>query len=324
MLARLSHGIDQFFQRAVVERVFVPRKFEGQVERLHSAKVLLSSLPESELFPKPRDVTMRTLSEGRYRGMKTQTMAWDLNSLPAMELFRLAPKSSEPQAVLVGEGNRPLWVLVHGWLGGKRLMDEVFWPLKNLYKTHDFVLYRLPGHGPRSLPSYSVLPSFPSRNPVRNVLGLLAAVTELRELIAWLRRRGTERLGIAGSSLGVQVAALIATLDPVAERYVFDRPLANLSYPVKRNRDRETFEMARILDALGELYGVVSPMKRRSLVEPSRVDVLLGAVDEVVGLEEGQNLADHFGVQAQTFPTGHVLSIGREAVLAEIMRKLQV
>lgn len=324
MIGALSGSIDRFFQRTVVQSVFVPRKIEGQVERIHSAKVLLATLSEQELFPSPELATMRTLGEGRYRGMKTQTIGWELNQLPAMKLFRLAPKSGAPQATIFGEGARPVWILIHGWLGGGRLMDEVFWPLRSLYRTHDFVLYRLPGHGPRSVPTYSALPSFPSRNPVRNVLGLLAAVTELRELIDWLRKRGTTQLGVAGTSLGAQVAALLATLDPVAERFLFDRPLANLNDPLKRERLDETFEMARVLDALGELYQTVSPMKRPSRVKASQVDVLLGAADEVVGLDEGQNLAAHFGVQAQTFPSGHVLSVGREAVISGIMRKLQI
>jgi len=322
VIAAFSAKIDRFFQRTVVESVFVPRKVEGQVERIHSAKVLLSSLSETELFPAPDFPVMRELRQGRYRGMKTKTITWDMPKVPAGELFHLAPKSTPPQATLFGQGKRPVWILVHGWLGGSRFMDEVFWPLHAIHKTADLVLIRLPGHGPRSIPAYSVFPSFPSRNPVRNVLGLLTAVTEIRELIAWLRESGYERIGVAGTSLGVQVAALLATVDPCAERFLFDRPLANLSDPLKRQMHAETFELTRMLDALEDLYQPVSPLSRPSRVSPNQVDVLLGREDHVVGLDEGEALAAHFGVKAQTFPTGHVLSWGREAVVTDITRKL--
>jgi pimeloyl-ACP methyl ester carboxylesterase len=191
-----------------------------------------------------------------------------------------------------------------------------------LFKTHDVALIVLPGHGARSLPAYSPLPSFPSRNPIRNLLGLLTAVTETRQLIQWLRSRGYTELGVAGSSLGVQVVALLATVEPCAERYLFDRPLAELKDPLRRRARTETAEMTTLLDALVDFYRPVSPLCRPSRVAPHQVDVLLGREDRVAGLQEGEAFAKHFGVVAKTFPTGHVLSMGREAVVVELMRKL--
>jgi pimeloyl-ACP methyl ester carboxylesterase len=255
--------------------------------------------------------------------MKTQKFSWESPQLPAEDHFNLKAKSAPPCMTLFAQGERPLWILVHGWLGGSRLMDEVFWPLCDLYRTHDMALYTLPGHGPRSSPSYSLLPTFPSRNPLRNVLGLLAAVTELRQLTAALRAQGYRKIGIAGTSLGVQVVALLATVEDCAERYLFDRPLVELSDPVRRLSLQGTEEFAALAEALESFYRPIRPLCRRSCVEKDRIDVLLAEQDHVAGRSSGERLAQHFKVDPITFPTGHVWSLGREAVIVEIMRKLR-
>jgi hypothetical protein len=153
-------------------------------------------------------------------------------------------------------------------------------------------------------------------------LGLLSAVTDTRQLIDWLRTQNYTQIGVAGTSLGVQVAALLATVSPVADRFLFDRPLSQLSDPLRRCYQTESCELSQLLDALEACYRPVSPLQRPSRVTHERVDVLLGRQDRVVGHLEGAALARHFGAEAQTFPTGHVLSVGREAVIVELMRKL--
>jgi pimeloyl-ACP methyl ester carboxylesterase len=318
-----SAAVDRFFERVIVQRCFVPRRVEGHLERLTRAATVLSSLSEAALFPEPTQAVMHVLGQGRYRGMPTQTLTWEQPHVPASDAFGLTVQTTQPRATLFARGERPIWVLIHGWLGGSRLMDEVFWPLRSLYRTHDFVLVTLPGHGARRHPNLAALPSFPSRNPVRNVLGLLTAVTEARQVVAWLRERGYRDIGVAGSSLGVQVAALLATVGPVAERFLFDRPLVDLSDPLRRAHEVPPEGFRRLVEALRTYYARVSPLERPSRVPPDCVDVLLGLEDRVGGHSEGLALAEHFGVEPHTFPTGHVLSVGREAVIVELMRKLR-
>jgi pimeloyl-ACP methyl ester carboxylesterase len=318
----LSAAVDRFFERAIVQRCFVPRKVEGHIERLAQAAAVLGSLSDHELFPEPPKAAMRVLETGRYRGMPTQTLAWDLPHVPASDAFGLTVQTTHPRATLFARGGRPIWVLVHGWLGGSRLMDEVFWPLRRLYQTHDFVLITLPGHGARRRPNLAALPSFPSRNPVRNVLGLLTAVTETRQIVEWVRELGYRHIGVAGSSLGVQVAALLATVGPLADRFLFDRPLVDLSDPLRRAHELPSEDFRRLVEALRAYYARVSPLVRPSRVPSNCVDVLLGLEDHVGGHSEGLALASHFGVEPHTFPTGHVLSVGRGSVIVELMRKL--
>ncbi|MGC4063738.1 MAG: alpha/beta hydrolase [Polyangiaceae bacterium] len=263
-----SAAVDRFFERAIVQSCFVPRRVDGHIERLAQAAAILSSLSDAELFPEPSRAVMQVLDEGRYRGMPTQTLAWDLPYVPASDAFGLTVQTTRPRATLFARGGRPIWVLVHGWLGGSRLMDEVFWPLRSLYRTHDFVLVTLPGHGARRHPNLAALPSFPSRNPVRNVLGLLTAVTETRQVVAWLRELGYDEIGVAGSSLGVQVAALLATIGPLAERFLFDRPLVDLSDPLRRAHETPSDGFRRLVEALRTYYARVSPLERPSRVSP--------------------------------------------------------
>lgn len=321
--ANVSRFVDIVFQRAFVESRFLPRKIDGHLEWLTRAQATISTLDEQELFIEPPPVELRALGRGRYRGLPTQTFCWTQPALIAAERFGLTVNTKAPRMTLIGQNNRPIWVLVHGWLGGNRLMDEVFWPLRGLFKTHDVALISLPGHGARKSPASSFLPTFPSRNPIRNLLGLLTAVTETRQLVRWLRAHGYEDIGIAGTSLGVQVVALLATVENCAKRYLFDRPLAQLNEPLRRRAAAVgTAEMRRLDEALLDFYHPVSPLRRPSRVLSAQVDVVLGREDHVAGLEEGERLARHFGVAAQTFPTGHVLSLGREALVLAILSQL--
>jgi alkylation response protein AidB-like acyl-CoA dehydrogenase len=141
-------------------------------------------------------------------------------------------------------------------------------------------------------------------------------------LVAWLRGIGYERIGLAGTSLGVQVAALLATVDTSADRYLFDRPLADLVEPLQRRAPQESAEMRALLDALRDFYRPVSPFQRPSRVSSLAVDVVVGREDRVVGRKEAETLSRHFDVQARTYPCGHVLSLGRERLVVELMQKL--
>jgi hypothetical protein len=322
LAARASRFVDQVFQRAFVESRFLPRKIDGHLEWLSRAQATIASLDDRALFIEPPPAELRAIGHGRYRGLPTQTFSWNLPALIATERFGLGVNTKAPCMTLIGKRQRPIWVLVHGWLGGNRFMDEVFWPLRGLLKTHDVALLSLPGHGARKSPATRLVPTFPSRNPIRNLLGLLTAVTETRQLVAWLRGQGYEDIGIAGTSLGVQVVALLATVENCAKRYLFDRPLAQLNEPLRRRAAVGTAEMRRLEEALLDFYCPVSPLRRPSRVSSTQIDVLLGREDHVAGVEEGERLARHFGVIAQTFPTGHVLSLGREAMVLAILRQL--
>lgn len=322
MIGAFAGVVDTFFQRILVEPWFVPRSVEQQVSWLEDARARLLTLSPEELFVSLQSANLVVTEQGRYRGTKTQMLSWDTLSLPAYELFGLRPRTTAPRATLFGDGGRPLWILVHGWLGGSRFMDEIYWPLRPLLRTHDVALLILPGHGSRSVPRYSALPSFPCRNPIRNVLGLLTAVTELGQLLRWLKARGYGSIGVAGSSLGVQIAALGSTLEGDVSRWLFDRPLAELSSPLRRRVERDRPDLRGLLEALQGLYRPVNPLSCPSRISPHQVDVLLGREDRVAGRQEGEALARHFGVAPQTFPTGHVLSLGREAMVLQLLQKL--
>jgi len=200
---------------------------------------------------------------------------------------------------------------VHGWLGGNVAYDRRGWPFARLLESFDAVCFTLPGHGQRKHPLHKLLPTFPSRNPVANAIGLAMAVAELRQLVAWLRMQGYERIGIAGTSLGGHVASLYATSSADCERLLLDRPLVRMSEPLRRAATRGGIAHRQLLEHLEAIYAVVDPLRRELLLPRERIALLLGENDRISGLAAGEMLASHWRIDAEMFPGSHVIPWGR-------------
>jgi pimeloyl-ACP methyl ester carboxylesterase len=166
-------------------------------------------------------------------------------------------------------------------------------------------------------------PSFPTRNPLSNAVGLTLAVAELSQLVDWLRGIGYRRIGIAGTSLGGYVAALHATVTSDVDRVILDRPLVRMSEPLwriaRRSARSALDELPSLLDAI---YAPVSPFERSLRLPGERVDFLLGREDRIVGSDAAVALAARWGSRVEWFEGGHVLSLGRRPRLIEMMERL--
>ncbi len=327
-MQRWSGLVDALLSRCVVEPRFVARRPVERATRLSAMLRALPELTETAYFAAPPPLEPRSLTEGRYRGQPTKRLEWDMPVIAAAAGLGVGLRTMGARATLFtgvtahGSARRPLWILIHGWLGGAIARDRREWPFDAILARYDLVHVVLPGHGSRRVAAKGHLPGFPTRNPLANVLGLALATAELRQLIGWLRSVGYARIGIAGTSIGANVAALFASVTADAERLLLDRPLVRMSEPLRRVAARNGDEYQSLLATLETLYAPVNPLLRALTLPSERVDILLGRHDGIVGVAAGQALAAHWGLLPLWFPGGHVLPIGRRNMLLPLLERL--
>lgn len=337
MIGPCIEWLDWALARCVVEPRFVGSNAIARLRWLAELSARLQSLSEDDWFPTPPDLVPCSAETGRYRDAQTQTILWEAPSLGASERLGTVAHTQRPMATLYGgrsdprasrdrsEGSEPMravWILIHGWLGGSAKWDHRAWPFSKLTERFDLVGYALPGHGLRRANPRVLVPSFPSRHPGRNAVGLALAVAELRQLVSWLRSLGYQQIGIAGTSLGAYVAALYATVSSDCERLLLERPLARMSEPLRAIAQRRGATYSELLAQLEAAYAPVSPLQRALRLPHDRIDMLLGCRDRIAGFEAGQLLARHFGVEPEHFAGGHLVPLGRSVMLLRHFMRL--
>lgn len=322
MIGTLIEWVDATLSRYVVEPRFIGAQPSARLRWLDELQLRVQTLTEDDWFPATPELEPCRLELGRDRDAPTKTIAWATPALGAAERLGLSPHSQRPCARLYGDRGDAVWVLVHGWLGGDAWSDRWGLPFRRMLGRYDLLSYVLPGHGPRRAQSRRFVPSFPSRNPGRNAIGLASSVAELRQLVKWLRARGYGRVGIAGTSLGAHIAALYATVVPNCDRLLLERPLSRMSEPLRQIAQRGEAESLELLTRIEAIYAPVSPLERGLRMPPQRIDILLGTRDRIAGFESGQTLAAWFGVRAESFHGGHVLPLGRRKRLCDCLERL--
>lgn len=329
MSERWAGWFDTWLSRWIVEPRFVSRRHPAELAaKLRATRCALPTLSEADWFAPQPALEPRNVTQGHRCGQPIELVTWEAPRIPVdrklgvelatqggcVSLFSSAPSS--------GAGRRPLWILIHGWLGGTIARDLRDWPFETLLDDYDIAHVVLPGHGPRRAPAGLGWPSFPTRNPFANALGLAVATAELRQLVAWLKDRGYSRLGIAGTSIGANVAALYASVIADVERMLLDRPLVRMSEPLRRVAERYGGQYQSLLVELEAVYAPVDPLQRSLVLPNDRVAVLLGRADAIAGASAGLALAEHWGALPHWFDGGHVFAAGRRETLLPLFRVL--
>jgi hypothetical protein len=322
VIERVAALVDCWVLRAFVERRFASARALERGAWLAEQADRMRALSERDWFGEPAPLVPQLVGRGRYRGIPTQIIQWDPPVLAAAQRLGIDSKLGAPRARHYAGGRDAIWILLHGWLGGNCAIDRRDWPMRALLRQYDVAQVVLPGHGPRRARRGSFLPSFPTRNPVANTLGLATATAELRQLIYWLKRRGYARVGIAATSIGAHIAALVATTDSACDRMLLDRPLARMSEPIRSITARRGAPYTELLARLEAVYACVDPLRRVARLDPTRIALLLGRADAIGGVESGRALAQHLNVEPTWFPGGHALAVGRRALLLPLLQQL--
>ena len=211
----------------------------------------------------------------------------------------------------------PPLVCLHGYRGGGPRVDAWAFDASRFFaRGFDVALVQLPHHGRRRSDAG---PGWPSRSLGWVNEGFGQAVWDARSLAAWLARRsGSSRIfpSVMGMSLGGYVAALWATVEPLA----FVAPIIPLgafaeliwNQRVSTNDEREA--AARHGITLAELEAATrihAPLQRTPKVPPARAHVIGADGDAIVPIVHAERLAAHFGCALTRLPGGHLLQVGR-------------
>jgi len=301
--------------------------------RLRAIEVLLERYAELDthaFFPAPRAIEPLLTERGRHGELTRFDLGWpsvEHTFLPELEAgFRHTVENRTAVARLFARSTpRPVAILLHGYILGQLSLEERLWPLRRFDALGiDSALLVLPFHGVRADPRRSGRPEFPGRDPAFGNEGFRQAITDLRELADFLRRRGHPAVGVMGTSLGGYSAALAATVEARLDFVVPIVPLASLAdfaleqgelpdAPEPRAREHALIEAA---------YRLVSPVHRPPLVASERVLVLGAKADRITPFSHARRLSSHFRAPLVALSGSHLLQLGRASAFERVFELL--
>jgi pimeloyl-ACP methyl ester carboxylesterase len=140
-------------------------------------------------------------------------------------------------------------------------------------------------------------------NLIRNGEGLRQAVSEVRQLKAWLRRQGVAGFGLIGTSYGGWVGSLAASLEEDWEFLALVQPIANTERAIWDNPAAHSIR--RILsthgigrDAAARHAHLTSPPHGTPQIERERIVLCAGLFDSVSPPVDLHNLASAWSAPA--------------------------
>ena len=165
------------------------------------------------------------------------------------------------------DGPRPWVVWVHG-AGQGQPMDLFFSRAGRLHHDLGFnvALPVQPGHGFRR----TAWPTYPDREPLANVAGMMRSVSEVRALMRWLQPQSTS-IAVSGVSMGSPVAALVSALEKDVDAVAVYTPILALNAMIAHHLARggpasERFRPLLQSDDVTVMTSVIDPLSVEPLV----------------------------------------------------------
>ncbi len=286
-------------------------------------------------FPHVRELKRRIVDNGPNRAVgsivdfsfaSTYEPSWAevrdryLSHVPNRTVHARHFRQARPRATLI---------CLHGYAGGNFFLEEHAFDARLFHALGlDVLFVTLPFHGLRAQSERTMTPSWPSADPAHTNEGFGQAISDLRALLAWLKReQGDLPVVVMGMSLGGYTAALLATLEPLA-LVVPIIPVASFAELMwahsKGDPDRARAEREGItLEMFQAAMAVHLPLGRKPLLSSDRAMVLSAAGDQIAPPEHATRLARHFGCQEIRFAGGHVLQLGRKKAFAALVDRMR-
>ncbi|MGE5698422.1 MAG: alpha/beta hydrolase [Candidatus Sericytochromatia bacterium] len=184
------------------------------------------------------------------------------------------------------DGPRPWVVWVHG-AGQGQPMDLMFSRAGRLHHDLGFnvALPVQPGHGFRR----NAWPTYPDREPLANVAGMMRAVSEVRALLEWLQPQATS-VAVLGVSLGSAVAALVSALEEAVDAVAVYTPILGLNAMIARHLARggpasERFRPLLQSGHVAEMTSVIDPLRVQPAAPPHR-RLVVGAWNDQMAMRD--------------------------------------
>jgi dienelactone hydrolase len=223
---------------------------------------------------------------------------------------------------------RPWLVCVHGFGMGSPRVNFLAFQAERLHRELGLNLAFpvLPFHGPRGgtrISGREVLDA----DYLRMVHLFSQATFDVRRLTRWLRRRGEERIGVYGISLGAYVASLVTSLEDDLDCVIAGIPAVDFPELARSN---EPWGVTRHHQDLKIDWGLVravtrpvSPLAFAPRVPHAARFIYAGLADRVVGSEQPTALWRHWGEpEIHWFRGGHVLGIRHATIVPFLARAL--
>jgi len=172
----------------------------------------------------------------------------------------------------------------------------------------------LPYHDVRMPPELSRADFIVSSNVMRTLQVCRQAVLDARRAIAWLARRGFDRIGILGTSLGSCLAMLTSAHEPLIRAQALNHVSPWFADVVWRGLStrhvREGLEGNIDLERLRELWRPISPWSHLERVREKRTLLVYARYDLTFPVDLSRTLIDEFARrelphEVAVLPCGH-------------------
>lgn len=146
---------------------------------------------------------------------------------------------------------------------------------------------------------------------VRNAEGLRQGVCELRQLMAWLRTRGSTEFGLWACSYGGWIGALLASVERDFRFVALIEPIVDVGHAMWRSPAglalrRELRARAIPPELIERLFPLTSPLYGQTLCEGERVLLVAGEYDAITRAEDVARLQERWaGSSLILEPQGH-------------------
>ena len=230
------------------------------------------------------------------------------------------------------KGPRPTIAAFHGFSADPYWLNGWFFALPWLYKMGcDVLLFTIPFHGPRQ-----------SRFSLFSGHGLFSGgITRLNEAFAQTvhdfriimnhleDRRGVEKIGVTGVSLGGYVVALLAAVEKRIAFSIPNVPVVSIAdlmlewFPISAVVRSLLLVLGKSIKDLRHMMAVHCPLTYKPVIPKDRLMIIGGAGDRLAPPKHSRLLWDHWGrCRIHWFPGSHLLHLDKGAYLQEMAKFL--
>ena len=165
-------------------------------------------------------------------------------------------------------------------------------------------------------------------NLIRNGEGLRQGVSEVRQLMAWIRARGCEEFGIFGTSYGAWTGALVASIEADFSFIALLQPIADTEHAIWESPAGATIRRLLQRNGIGPEMTrrhahLSSPLHGKALTDKDRIILAIGAWDRIAPPDRIEALAQAWnGARVITSPQGHFGYVAARDMFAAIRQMI--
>jgi pimeloyl-ACP methyl ester carboxylesterase len=287
----------------------------------------LSTLGIDGVHADPPPLSVRTLKSSRIGRLEFEKLTFehDPGLPPSLVTERLSgPATAGAFLLRHRAGIRPWVVWVHG-AGQGQPIDLLFSRAARLHHTLGFnvVLPIQPGHGFRR----NAWPTYPDREPLANVAGMIRAVSEVRAIVQWINS-DAKAVAVLGVSMGSPFAALVSHREKTVDAVAVYTPILGLNAMIAQHLARggpssEALRPLLLSDEVVAMTSVIDPLCVEPAPPPHRRLIVGAWNDQMATRAPAIALHDRWDGELYWYDgshVGHLFSSRIQAVTERFLR----